>query len=116
MAPLYFAMVASWYCREGYKAIVNKTIHVYTIYMGHHKLVGKNVINHSITAFHCMETRWPMGPVISSILSEQMINLPSDITEKNCTWSTAVWQIVTLTNFSLFIHFGWSLVSERKVS
>ena len=42
----------------------------------------------------------------------QMINLPSVVTEKNCIRSAAVRPIVTLTNFSLFIHFGWSLASE----
>ena len=31
----YNLTVASWYCHEQYKATVNKTIHVYTIYVGH---------------------------------------------------------------------------------
>ena len=35
MAPLLFVMVATWYSGEWFKAMVNKTIHVYTIYVGH---------------------------------------------------------------------------------
>ena len=52
-----FIMVASWFSCEWYKATINKTIHVFK-YMWAINLVGEN---HSVTAFHCIETRWLMG-------------------------------------------------------
>ena len=59
MAQLYFILVASWYCREQYKAIVNKTIRVYT-YMWAINLVGENFINHT-ALLH--STAWKPGGV-----------------------------------------------------
>ena len=38
--------------------------YIYIQYMWAINLIGENVINDSVTAFHCMEIRWCMGPMI----------------------------------------------------
>ena len=68
--------------------------YIYTLYVGHKLLAyGAHDQSHVLTIF--------------LPLYEQMINLSSEVIERNCTQSTAV-----LMSFSLFIYFGWSLASE----